>query len=482
MVWPEDIASELPEPHPEEPASLRSDILDELYDHLLSSLEHEQLTEADQETARKSVLARFGNPATIACRLWWDAMWERIMLQRITLVFVALLCCCAIVATFLIWKTVVNSQLATAALMAQVQKLAERESVPAEPVDDRFKYLEWLPVTVRLQDEAGKPVNDEEYTVHIVGQNMSGNGGMDTYSGQPDEYGVVDFGLIKPGMRNISINKTGLAYSRDRTYSFRPGKPVELEITCPRELLHWDEKTLEIQWPDDLKDRDLWVYLRLTTEGRIVDGLKWTADQVGTPSSVSVLLDPPGRCYETELFADAELETPLANIVDGYLIFEVLWLATTGERRGDLKNGYRPDITASQLLEESLLHWWKPMKVVLEHKVYADASEFQDTIPLVQSGMTIESFAILKRQAVEAGTDNAVFINVVPSQLLHDKGGEKFEGFEFTADASAPSSWEADRWVYRPTDDLVELVRKRLEQIDEAEKPGEAGKTEAVKP
>ncbi|MDB4679570.1 MAG: permease prefix domain 1-containing protein [Planctomycetaceae bacterium] len=46
---------------------LRSDILDELNDHLQSTLEYEQIKGKDEEAARELVLSRFGNPSTIAC-------------------------------------------------------------------------------------------------------------------------------------------------------------------------------------------------------------------------------------------------------------------------------------------------------------------------------------------------------------------------------------------------------------------------------
>ena len=67
MVWPEDLSNELPSPRPDEPPMLRSDILDELNDHLQSTLEDEQIKGKDEEAARELVLSRFGNPSTIAC-------------------------------------------------------------------------------------------------------------------------------------------------------------------------------------------------------------------------------------------------------------------------------------------------------------------------------------------------------------------------------------------------------------------------------
>ncbi len=85
MDWREPIAQGLPRPHPDEPASLRRDIQDELADHLACAFAREMARTPDEPTARRAVLARFGDPRKLARRLWLDAMKETIMNQRILL-------------------------------------------------------------------------------------------------------------------------------------------------------------------------------------------------------------------------------------------------------------------------------------------------------------------------------------------------------------------------------------------------------------
>ncbi|HSG72811.1 MAG TPA: permease prefix domain 1-containing protein, partial [Planctomycetaceae bacterium] len=119
MEWPDDLAAELPGPNPDEPQSLRQDILDELRDHLQSSLELEQLKGTPASEAERAVITKFGNPVQTARQLWWDAMKGRIMSQRITLGLVIVLCLLSVAATAMLWQTVQQGQQTTAALIAK---------------------------------------------------------------------------------------------------------------------------------------------------------------------------------------------------------------------------------------------------------------------------------------------------------------------------------------------------------------------------
>ena len=74
----EDLSSSLPPPRDDEPASLRSDILDELADHLSLAGRRETLRQPDASDAeiRQAVLESFGDPTQITRRLYLDAMKE----------------------------------------------------------------------------------------------------------------------------------------------------------------------------------------------------------------------------------------------------------------------------------------------------------------------------------------------------------------------------------------------------------------------
>lgn len=82
-MFDQDFLADLPAPRDDEPPQLRSDIADELADHLHCAYRREVLKDGDDESARHRVLERFGDPKKLARRLWWQAMWSRIMGQRL---------------------------------------------------------------------------------------------------------------------------------------------------------------------------------------------------------------------------------------------------------------------------------------------------------------------------------------------------------------------------------------------------------------
>src|SRR3954470_19762639 len=125
-MTPSDLTADLPAPREDEPSTLRRDIADELADHLGCAVRREQLREVEvgwavptkaagendaltsddwwaQPTLQR-VLERFGDPRAVARKLWWDAMRERIMRERILtgLTLVAVLGCCAMAG--LMWQ------------------------------------------------------------------------------------------------------------------------------------------------------------------------------------------------------------------------------------------------------------------------------------------------------------------------------------------------------------------------------------------
>jgi hypothetical protein len=86
MSWRDEGDEALPPPRPSEPTNLRTDILDELADHLALATEREgerEQGERSKETIWARVLKQFGDPNAIARRLWWDAMRETVMREWI---------------------------------------------------------------------------------------------------------------------------------------------------------------------------------------------------------------------------------------------------------------------------------------------------------------------------------------------------------------------------------------------------------------
>ncbi len=119
---PDDLAAGLPQQRDDEPASLRQDIVDELRDHLVSAAHRERFRGAgDDQTAWQRVLARFGDPRAIARKLYWQAMWSRVMQQRIVLAGGAGMLALGVVMVVMMWM-----------MLERQQEMVQRQLASAE--------------------------------------------------------------------------------------------------------------------------------------------------------------------------------------------------------------------------------------------------------------------------------------------------------------------------------------------------------------
>ncbi|HUQ68109.1 MAG TPA: hypothetical protein VM165_01215 [Planctomycetaceae bacterium] len=106
MPTPSDLLADLPAPRDDEPSSLRQDILDELSDHLSCAFHRELVKSGNEQSATARVLDRFGDPRRIAFQLWFQAMWSRIMLQRVSMGLQGLLTVGVLAVAFLMFRVV----------------------------------------------------------------------------------------------------------------------------------------------------------------------------------------------------------------------------------------------------------------------------------------------------------------------------------------------------------------------------------------
>src|SRR5258708_5887105 len=109
MNWP-DLAEEFPAKRDDEPSSLRQDIADELADHLHSSFARELHRTPEETKAKHHVLDRFGDPRRVARQLWFDAMKEKIMSQRLMLTALLVTAVACLGSTGLSWMLVRQSR------------------------------------------------------------------------------------------------------------------------------------------------------------------------------------------------------------------------------------------------------------------------------------------------------------------------------------------------------------------------------------
>ena len=117
-----ELSARLPPSRDDEPPSLRQDILDELADHLACAKHREMLTTNDEAKAEQRVLDKFGDPREVARKLWFQAMWSRIMSQRWLLSAMgALVAICLCLTGALLWEL----QLQRASMVEQQRLIAE---------------------------------------------------------------------------------------------------------------------------------------------------------------------------------------------------------------------------------------------------------------------------------------------------------------------------------------------------------------------
>src|SRR3954451_19581562 len=157
------LSADLPSPRDDEPASLRDDIVDELADHLACMYRRELLRGADASSAKAHVLERFGDPAAVARRLWFDAMKGKIMSQRILVS-----CCVFLTLLSLTLAGFMMAQLEQSRRMAAMILAREREQARAAHAaqEQMLKQLaamskavenprasDWIPVSFKLTQE-----------------------------------------------------------------------------------------------------------------------------------------------------------------------------------------------------------------------------------------------------------------------------------------------------------------------------------------
>ncbi|MBT6497685.1 MAG: prealbumin-like fold domain-containing protein [Planctomycetaceae bacterium] len=289
MRWVEHVADELPAPRKDEPESLRQDIADEMADHLQCALSQELHFTPDEAEAKHNVLGRFGNVQAVARQLWLNAMQEKIMSQRLTMLMSAVLVATCLTACGLMWKMIgqtndivtqtteaYNTLVATSKqsnedLLAQ-QKAAnnalieqnrvsnqalldqlERVSAPAQP-----KSLEWNGVKLRVaaDDENGPPLEGVEAMLYRRSDSDPPQTVLVTKTSGAD--GMIDFGLRRTGNYSLYLT-TPWQETLELTITVKPGQELMKTVVAPPSPPEKHALTLKVEWPDDLRDKKLWV-------------------------------------------------------------------------------------------------------------------------------------------------------------------------------------------------------------------------------
>jgi hypothetical protein len=307
MTGPEDLTADLPAPRDDEPASLRQDIVDELRDHLECALVRELHTptsrgcisaeQTTQDAAHERVLARFGNPASIARRLWWDAMKETIMNQRITVAALVVLAAMSVGLFILTWQSVAagralaeQTQSATQAMLAESQSVNQRLLAQLQRVSDQSansdanKPAEWNHLQIRCVYDAenGPPASGVRVLLSSASANTAGIPPVDETTGAD---GTIDFGQLLYGQYTLMLTApNGLGSTQ--SISVRPGQDKLETIICPSGdgLVRFSVRPSlpeDLRFSDDVRQR---VYLLWTLRSANAPlGREWSLRIPETP-------------------------------------------------------------------------------------------------------------------------------------------------------------------------------------------------------
>jgi len=288
MSIPEDLSAQLPTPRADEPATLRQNIADEIADHLHCAARREHLQNSGSgpltdQAALAAAIERFGEPAAIARRLWWDAMKERIMAQRILTIMATTAAAAAVFACFVLWQATQTSRAEQTALLQSQQSvmtamLAELKST--QKADDK----QWQTLKVRLVDEQGRPVIGK---VSCTGQ---GNQTSDSTEAKSD--GVAEF-YLPPGQYIVGV--TVGSTMTTLTQLLPPGRPTTRTVVCPGQVANTIPLRFALDKSNVPADLNIYYVAQLQLMSRQVADQQWIPAPFLSTSGERYLISPQGE-------------------------------------------------------------------------------------------------------------------------------------------------------------------------------------------
>ncbi|MGP0065242.1 MAG: permease prefix domain 1-containing protein [Isosphaeraceae bacterium] len=278
-MYDQDVLSaHLPPPRHDEPAGLRRDILDELADHLGCAYNHELLSGVGPEEARRRVMERFGDPAALARRLWFDAMKGKIMAQRVLIATCFVVTLASLSMAGLFWQQSIqarrDSVRAAAEARAGQQDMLKQLHEMSEAIrNPRSPLLIPVKFEVRQETPDGPPLAECSIELQQVDPVSNRKRSLVT-----DASGVADFGILQPAEYQFEVigswGDSSLAGSGK--LSLEPGTQVHQTIVCPRTLLERVAVRIRCDWPADLGREGLVLEAPFVISPINQSGVSWT--------------------------------------------------------------------------------------------------------------------------------------------------------------------------------------------------------------
>jgi len=282
VTWPEWDAG----PYPLDDAEagrLRRDIRDELADHLHSALERQRRVTSDEEEARRTVLARFGDPNQIAHQLWLQARKAQAMRERILLAFTAVLAVVCLGALAVAWMALQDVRRSNEALLEKLSSL-KIAAEPAAAASDRCS------VTIELfkGEQGERPA--EGFGVSLLGEPAAA-GQKATLHATSDSAGRASFSPIRPGTYHLNV-RSPWGYRFSRRLLILAGQSLQETILCPYAAPPTADLAFALEIPDDIRKH---APLVLATIVPLEPSIKVGEAEWRDEKEISVTLDTEGR-------------------------------------------------------------------------------------------------------------------------------------------------------------------------------------------
>lgn len=313
MTNPHDLAAHLPPRLDDEPAHLRSDIVDELSDHLQCARTRELLADANcpEDELWSRVEKRFGDPATVASTLWREALWKGQIMQKL-LIAACVLLVVVCVGSVAVSLTALHRQQALFrdlqaqsrdelesqrhqfadfaaranatedAMRAELQAARDDAERERRQADDRLKQLEgnlrqnsdWNPVEFLFVADTteGAPVPGVQVTLTITARET----GIPSSRAVSNDDGRVRFERVRYGRYALRLT----APTGETSFSeleLQPGEGLQRTIICPTRPLRNLPVQPQIVWPADVPAERLLCLLPQDDLVHPLDGTVWSS-------------------------------------------------------------------------------------------------------------------------------------------------------------------------------------------------------------
>lgn len=216
------------------------------------------------------------------------------MSQRVNLALSSLMTVACLGALGLMTVMLRDSREVNAAILERLQALAIPQPAPApvQPAVDTSRSMDWVPAKFKLVLDAEGNPPAVGFKVHmqsfgkdvLIGESVINgsvvSGQLETTTGSD---GIADLGLCRFGSYSLTINSPW-GEKLSRQFSLRPSLENVREIKCPATAPEQVDVTFSVDWPDGLKDKDLWLVCSFNSGNRRIGPESWS---MGIPGYAS---------------------------------------------------------------------------------------------------------------------------------------------------------------------------------------------------